>query len=61
MLPMLAVSNITIEKIPATAKRWLLSIGGMKDNSPVPILEFLMRSGSAAKAKKGKIDVTPSN
>jgi hypothetical protein len=61
MLPMLAISSITMEKIPAAASRWFVDMGGRKWRSHLPTDEFLILSGSAAKAKNGKIDVTPIN
>jgi hypothetical protein len=61
MLPTLATRSIKMEKVPATASKWFVDMGGRKCRNHLPKDEFRIRSGSAAKAKNGKIEVTPTN
>jgi hypothetical protein len=48
-----------MEKHPAATRSLLLSICGRKWRSQFPNEDFLIRLGSAARAKNGKIDETP--
>jgi hypothetical protein len=50
-----------MEKQPATTRSLLLSMGGRMWRNHLPKAELRILSGSAARAKKGKTEETPTN
>jgi hypothetical protein len=61
ILPIPATKSIRMAKHPARIRRWFSSMGGRKFSIHPPSLEFLIRLGSEARAKKGNTELTPTN
>jgi hypothetical protein len=60
-LPMPARNNISMAETPANTNNRSVETSGKYGRRNLPNLEFFIRSGSAAKAKKGNTEVTPTS